>query len=820
MRTTLAPLFLIAALALAGCESAEEKAARYFASGMQLLEAGDEERALVEFRNVFKYDGFHKEARKTYADVQLRRGEEREAYSQYLRLVEQYPDTVEVRQTLTELAVRRGDWSEAERHGREAVRLAPDQPGVQAIKIALDYRAAVLAKDAVAGTAAADAAKALLETTPDNMVLRRVLIDYLMGGPDPAAALPIIDAALVQDPKAIEFHMLKTKLLAETEDVPGMGAQLKTMFQLFPDNQEVKTALIGWYLAQKDIAGAEAFLRQIAGEATASPDGHLAVIQLLQATSTPEAVRTELERLHAANEGTPNAELYGALIATVDFEAGKTAEAILAIETILKSAEPTDQTRRIKIMLARMHDVTENRVGARALVEEILLEDATNVDALKLRAGWFIDEDRPGEAIVDLRAALSQNPRDAMTLTLMAAAHERDGSLDLAGERLAAAVEVSGSGAQESLRYARFLIRQNRPQVAEAVLVDARRVSPGDPQILTALAEQYLRNRDWPRAQEAVDTLRSIGLPEAQQAAQTLQAALLLGQNRTEESLAFLEERAGEGDLSAVATMVQTQIRSGNTADARATLDTALANTPDDTNLQLLSASLSEVEGDLARAEEGYRALIATEPAAEVPVRLLYGLLAAQGKAAEATAVLQAGIAAAPTSATLLWIQAGEHERAGDIDAAIAVYEGLYARDSGNVVIANNLASLISTHKADAASLERAFAVARRLRGSDVPAFQDTYGWIEYRRGNLDEALANLEPAAKGLPDDALAQFHLGMTYAALGRKDQAITQLGLALDAAGDSQLPQFDVARAAIETLKAGGTVPVPVPTPAAEN
>jgi cellulose synthase operon protein C len=182
--------------------------------------------------------------------------------------------------------------------------------------------------------------------------------------------------------------------------------------------------------------------------------------------------------------------------------------------------------------------------------------------------------------------------------------------------------------------------------------------------------------------------------------------------------------------------------------------------------------------------------------------------------------VLQAGIAAAPTSATLLWIQAGEHERAGDIDAAIAVYEGLYARDSGNVVIANNLASLISTHKADAASLERAFAAARRLRGSDVPAFQDTYGWIEYRRGNLDEALANLEPAAKGLPDDALAQFHLGMTYAALGRKDQAITQLGLALDAAGDSQLPQFDVARAAIETLKAGGTVPVPAPTPAAEN
>jgi cellulose synthase operon protein C len=536
----------------------------------------------------------------------------------------------------------------------------------------------------------------------------------------------------------------------------------------------------------------------------------------LQATGTPAAVRAELERLRAANDGSTNAELYGALIATLDFEAGKTAEAILAIETILKTAEPSDQTRRIKTMLARMHDATENRVGARALVEEILVEDATNVDALKLRAGWFIDEDKPGEAIVDLRAALSQNPRDAMVLTLMAAAHERDGSLDLAGERLAAAVEVSGSAADESVRYAQFLLRQNRPQVAEAVLVDARRVSPGNPQILMALADQYLRRSDWPRAQEIVDTLRAIDLPETQQAAQTMQAALLLGQDKTEESLAFLEERIGQGDLSAVATMVQAQIRTGQVAEARTTLDAALAKTPDDANLQLLSASLSAVEGDLAAAEAGYRALIVAEPGAEVPVRLLYGVLTSQGKAEAAQTVLDAGIAAIPTSGTLLWMKAGERERAGDIDGAIAIYDDLYARDSSSVVVANNLASLITTHRSDAASLERAFAVARRLRGSDVPAFQDTYGWIEYRRGNLDEALVNLESAAKGLPDDALAQFHLGMAYAALGRKDDAIAQLTLALGVAGDSALPQFDVARAAIDTLKAGGAVPVPAATP----
>jgi Flp pilus assembly protein TadD len=164
--------------------------------------------------------------------------------------------------------------------------------------------------------------------------------------------------------------------------------------------------------------------------------------------------------------------------------------------------------------------------------------------------------------------------------------------------------------------------------------------------------------------------------------------------------------------------------------------------------------------------------------------------------------VLDSALAAQPASATLRWLKAGELERAGDFEGAIAIYEKMYADDSNDVVVANNLASLITTHRTDAESLERAFAVARRLRGSDVPAFQDTYGWIEYRRGNLEEALRHLEPAAVGLPEDALTQFHLGMVYVGLDRTEDARRQLTRALELAGDSQLAQFRTAR---ETLAA---------------
>ena len=816
-------LALVAALfLLVACDSAEERAEKHYQSALALMEAGDTDRALVELRNVFDLNGFHKEARKLYADTVLAQGGVAEAYGQYLRLIEQYPDTPEVRLTLAELAIGRGDWEEAERHGREAIRLAPNLAGVKAVKVALDYRGAVIAKDDAAKQTAAEAARALFSSERETRLARRVVIDYLASGTTPLAAIPEIDRALETEPGAIELYSMKLRLLAQAKDEAAIGPVLKTMFERFPDNQEVRGALIGWYLSQKDIDGAEAFLRQLAGPADGPPDGHLAVVQLLQSARSPDAARAELDSLIAANDGKPNADIYRALKAGLDFEAGQKDTALAAMEAIIAAAEPSDQTRRIKVMLARMLESTGNRVGARARIEEVLAEDRTMVEALKMRAAWLIAEDRPGDAIIDLRAALDQNPRDSATLTLMAQAHERDGSLDLAGERLALAVEVSGSAPDESLRYARFLLKQGRTEAAEAVLADARRANPANVGVLSQLADLFLAAQDWVRAQEIGTTLRQIGTPEATTAAQALQAALLLGQGQTDDGIALLQAQIGEGDegLRAIALIVQTQVRAGKLPEATAYLEGEMAKRPDAAQLKLLRAGLHALAGESDAAEAIFRDLVAKDPKAETPARLLYGLLVSAGRGPEATAVLDAALAAQPTSGTLRWMKAGELERAGDIEGAIAVYEALYAEDSNNVIVANNLASLITTHRTDAESLERAYAVARRLRGSDVPAFQDTYGWIEYRRGNLEEAVADLEPAAAGLPNDALTQFHLGMTYVALDRKEDAARVLARAVELAGDSPLPQFKTARETLATLPpppAAPEVPAPVPGPA---
>lgn len=809
-RATFAIFCLYSSAALTGCKSADEKAEEYYVSGLSYLQAGDEDRAMIEFRNVFNYDGFHKEARHAFADILLKRGDTTQAYSQYLRLIEQYPDTLEARQRLAEMAMRRNDWTEVKRHGEAAIALGPNHPRSKAIDIALRYRRASIEENQAVRKDIAEEARTLLANMrtagnlDDNEGLVRVDLDDLINRSDTAGALAAVSLALLRNQDALDLNMMKAQFLSQLGDTVGTGAQLKMMAAKFPDNEEVQQNLIRWYLSEEDSDGAVTYLRKLAGPQTGDIAGHMNLIHFLESTEGPDATRTELTALRNANSGTEKGRLYAGMLANLTFETGQTESGISQMRLVLDSAENSEQTRSLQVILAQMLATTGDRPGAQALVETILTQDTSNINALKLQASWLISDDKIGEAIVALRTALNQNPQDSETLTLMAQAHLRDGDLALAGQRLALAVEMTNAAPAESLRYANFLAEQNRLPVAITVLEDARRRAPANIDVLTALADFYLKNRDWAFAQRIVDDLRKIDVEAAQKTAPLLQAAIMQGQNRTADSLAVLETQVdpvnGISDREsarAVVLIVQTQIRSGKIDEARTYLDNLLRASPENANLQMLDASLSTLMGDTEAAEGKYRALADRFPKSDLPVRLLVGILLANGSEQDASALIEKALPIVENRSDLLLLQASMLEKGGKLDDAIAVYEKMYADDSGNVVIANNLASLIATHRDDAKSLERANVIARRLRDTDVPAFQDTYGWIAFRRGSIDEALQYLVPAAAGLPNDPMVQFHVGMTYAAAGQIEKAKDSLTQAIEMSAESRLPQFQLAR-----------------------
>jgi len=800
---------LAAALFVSACDSAEDRAEQHFRDGMDRLAAGDIDRAVVEFRNVFRLNPNLMEARLEFARAMRAHGDLPEAYRQYQFIAEQDPGMAEARTELARMALSAGDWEQAELHGREAIAIDATTDAARAIDATLRYREAVVAEDGAARRQAAADIKALIPALPDDVVLRDAVIDNHIREGELSEALAELEALLATGVREPRLLQLRLGLLSQLGDTEGVEAQLVEMLAEAPGDMERLATLVRWHLGQGAPEKAEAVLRDRIDPAAPDPEAQVLLVRFLNDVQGGEAARAELDRMIAAADAAgTDAATFRALRAGIDFDAGRQAEAVAEMEGLVAGREPSEEVNNLKVALAQMLLATGNPVAARQRVEEVLANDPAQVEALKLRAAELIEADQGDAAIAALRIALDRAPNDPDLLSLMADAHARNGNRDLSLEMLSLAVEASQNAPEESLRYVAALLSADRLDGAESVLLDALRVAPGNIALLSELGSLYIRQQDWPRFDQVEATLRRQETEPAAAAANRLRLARLAAEQRPDEAIAFLEGMAAEmGDASATAVpIVQAHFTAGRYDAALAFLDARLAEQPDDPTLRYLRAASLAALGRIDEAKALYRDLTVEAPQAEAVWRALYALTRQTEGPEAAMALLREALDAAPGAPNLQWALAGELEAAGDIDGAIAIYEELYAADTSNVILANNLASLISAYREDPQSLDRAWTIARRLRGVNVPQLQDTYGWIALRRGLVDEALEHLRPAALGLPGDPLVQYHLAVALQQAGDAEAAIAQYERALAVAGPADTrAQFDRARAELAALRA---------------
>lgn len=805
---------LICGAVLTGCQSSEEKAEGHFSSAQELLAEGDVARALVELRNVLSFKPDHADGRRLLSETMQETGDLPGAYANYLALVEQLPGDLEARLAVARIQLSQSQWTELARTIAAAEKIKADDPRVQAFGVARDYQAAVVAGNDVKSASLARRAESLLITQPGDPALLRVVIDRRINGAEAATAMPMIDEALTFVPQDYSLQSAKLRLLIEAEDGPGVVAQMDRMMALFPTDTILPAARLQWHLTRGETAEAEAFLRQRAGARDGETQPQIELVEFLRATSGPEAALAELELLVTANGTDVKAELYRAMRASIVYETQDRAAAMADLADIVAKAQPSDQSRNIKALYANFLAREGEIDKADALVAEILKEDAAHKEALVFRAARFVAQDRANEAVIDLRTALNQSPTDARLLSALARAYLRDGNTDLAVETMARAVEAAPTQPALARDYTRLLQELGRPEVARAVAYDAWKTNPGDPGLIEILSSIALADQDWDLASEILGRLRGAPTDAGLEAADQFESTVLQALERYDEALEIIDRRLAEqgddevGKIGWTRVKVEALIRADRRAEGIALLQQANAAMPDQAPLRHFAAELAQEDGQTAEAIEIYRALLAADPGDERAVRILFGLLSTAGQTDEAQAVLQAGLAARPNSVDLRWVEASRLQDAGDIAGAVAVYEALYSQDSSNPVIANNLASLLPVVSDDPATIERAARIARRFRNSDVPAFQDTYGWTLHLTGKSAEALPLLEAAAAGLAEDGSVQYHLGAVLAALGRKDDARVALERAIALAASPQHPY--VARA--QDALAGLDAPVP--------
>ncbi len=200
----------------------------------------------------------------------------------------------------------------------------------------------------------------------------------------------------------------------------------------------------------------------------------------------------------------------------------------------------------------------------------------------------------------------------------------------------------------------------------------------------------------------------------------------------------------------------------------------------DDAKLRLARLT-AELDG-LSAGRELYRRLQEDQDEAVV-LRAYLGeanLLREHKQLDQALQRLAEGLIQFPRSEQLLYLRGLVHERAGDIAAAEADFRAILEMDPDNVSALNALGYTLAD-RTD--RYEEAYDLITRAyeQNPDDAAIVDSYGWVLYRLGRLEEAVVQLERAHSLMQDGEIAS-NLAVVLWELGREDESRTVIQEAL--------------------------------------
>jgi tetratricopeptide (TPR) repeat protein len=350
------------------------------------------------------------------------------------------------------------------------------------------------------------------------------------------------------------------------------------------------------------------------------------------------------------------------------------------------------------------------------------------------------------------------------------------------------------------LRLFRALLLEEQGRGAEA-LAELERLHtalPADAEVGLSLA-RLLANDE--RTREAVQLLRELlakleraGEPEAEMADRVrLELAQVLAEEESWEEVLRLAERAAEGgaieepSLRTAALLLRTDalVELGRAAEALAGLDPAAPEIVP----RAVRAKRAEVLLDLGREQEAAEELDRLGDDAEARQRAA-DVYQRVGRHDRAVPLLERLVGDEPESIDLRFRLAAAYERTGEHPRAVDAFRELLRRAPDFHMALNYLGYMWAERGENLTDARRMVERALELDPGN-PAYIDSLGWIYFRQGDHQQALTQLQRAARLLPRDGTVQEHLGDVLRALGNVTEARSAYQRAV-AAGDENAEQ----------------------------
>jgi Tfp pilus assembly protein PilF len=781
----------VVAVIVGACGSAASRKAGYIAHGQQYLAAGRYDKARVEFSNAAQIDPKDGQVRYLLGQVAEKTGDIRAAAGQYQSAIINDPKLAAARAALGRLYLYGGAASRAEELVKAGLKDSPQDAGLYTVLAGAEQRLG----DKKA--ALADARKALSLAPFDPFAIAVMASVYRAQG-QPEQAIAVVQSGLQRLPGNLDLMVIVAELYLQTNRPKDAEATLRQIVAAAPKDLSQRYRLASFYVSQKNIDAAEQTLRQAVAVAPGDLGAKIQLLGLLAAQRGADMAAAEADQLVAQ---APNDDDLRNTVAQFLAQAGMGAAAEKQLRAVIAHDGKKPHGLQARDGLAALRLKAKDVAGASALIAEVLQENPADNAALVLRSTIESQNGDYAAAIADLRAVLKDQPNALPVMSQLAQAYARNGEADLAEDTLRTAVQLAPADTSMRLQLAQILLSDSKPDQASRIFEQLAQENPTNVVIAEGLfrAEAQQKQTDKARAtaqaiQKAQPKLalgfylaalvdESDNKPAA--AEQEYRQALTLDPDATEPAAGLARLYMRRNQPQQALQVVQTQIeRSPHNAMARA-----------------LKGELLESQGQGQAAIAAYQdAILAAPTWAPGYERLAAAQIRAKHED-EAARTLQQGLAQSESPA-LAGDLAALHEHQGHIDAAIAVYEALLAKNPASVFAMNNLAMLLVNEKSDAASLARAQKLAERLSGSSVADVVDTRGWIKFKSGDFHGAEALLQQAVEKTPGDPLIRYHLAMAQLRSGESRIAQQNLEAALQST--KPFDGMDQARATLAQLK----------------
>jgi len=732
--------------------------------GLAYLANGDPTLAIAQLEELQRQMPDNTGARFRLGVAYSRAGRAREAVAQLDPLAKTMDKSVEYQLERGQALLLAGRFDEALAAAKAAQQMASQLPQVYLLmgQIQTRRRDPKAAREMFAKAAEVDA----------TYVPARIA----MGGLDlaennPDAANKEFDAAIQANPKSLQAVQAKVTALLSQKRIKEAIQIAESAVKSNEQDAGFHTLLGGLYLADGQSDKASGSFRRSLELDSKSVGARLGLARVAISQKKEDEAISQLQAILKDRPDQPTAVL---LLTALYEKAGQYDQALPVLEAALK-ASPRQPA--FGVQLGDIYLRKGRYDDAIALMSDLLSKYPELAEARLVRGQAYLNEGKGEAALNELLAVVKANPKSPGAHYFLARTYKALGRVPDARTEYQEALKLNPQFEPAKSELAALSGQKLDETKQIEQLQAALQADPKNLAAREALAQALLRKGQIKDAQAELKKLLDVNPAHAE--ANYLMAQILFQQGNPDEAVRHLRAtlRANPSQIGAHVLLGKYLDQKGQPEQALAEYEAALRVNPNQPEVKLQMGVLYARTGRFPDALRLARELEQSAPTSPTPPLLKGIVLLAQHNPQGAIDAFNAAIKIKPD---LLDAQRGlgqAYQELGQVDKAVDSYRRALAINEKDVASLNNLAWVLAElRKKPDEALPLATKAEQLAPGS--PEVLDTLGWIQYRRGAYGDAEKALSRAVERGGGNGTIQYHLGMTYARLGRKADAVSAL------------------------------------------